>query len=170
RLMHPAIPKKNLGDVVQQVGVVRVLSTQPSGAVAVIERCMDSVEIGDHLERFIEPANIPSHLRTDITEPLKVAPDAGVVVYTRDSRYLTGSGDMILIDRGSNSGLKVGDVLLAARARSFSVGSDNQKHPPTETTTYYLGQALVVRTDAQSATCRVLRSIEELKRGDTITQ
>ncbi|MDR3683721.1 MAG: LysM peptidoglycan-binding domain-containing protein, partial [Geothrix sp.] len=47
RLMHPAIPKKNLGDVVQQVGVVRVLSTQPSGAVAVIERCMDSVEIGD---------------------------------------------------------------------------------------------------------------------------
>ncbi len=170
RLMHPTIAKKKLGDVVQQVGVVRVLSTQPNGSVAVIERCLDSVEVGDHLEKFVEPANIPSQLRTDITEPVKIASDAGMVVYTRDSKYLTSGGDMIIIDKGANDGLKVGDVLLAARARSFSVGSDNQKKPPMESTSYYLGQALVVRTDSQTATCRVLRSVEELQSGDTVTR
>jgi len=170
KLMHPTIAKKNLGDVVQQTGVVRVTSAQPNGSVAVIERSLDSVQVGDHLEKFVEPANIPSQLRTDITEPVKIASDAGMVVYTRDSRYLTAGGDMIIIDKGSNDGLKVGDVLLAARVRSFSTGFDNQKKPPMESTTYYLGQALVVRADAQTATCRVLRSVEELQSGDTLTR
>jgi LysM domain len=170
RLTHPTIAKKKLGDVIQQVGVVRVVTAQPDGAVAVIERCLDSVEVGDHLERFVEPANIPAKLRTDLTEPIKIAADAGVVVYARDAKVNSAGGDMVIIDKGANDGLKVGDVLLAARIRSFSVGSDKQKRPPTESTTYYLGQALVVRTDAQTATCRVLRSTEELGLGDAITR
>ncbi len=170
RLTHPTIAKKKLGDVIQQVGVVRVITAQSNGSVAVIERCLDSVEVGDHLEKFVEPANIPTQLRTDLTEPVKVAADAGVVVYARDAKISSSGGDLIIIDKGSNDGLKVGDVLLATRVRSFPVGSDGQKKPPTESTTYYLGQVLVVRTDLQSATCRVLRSVEELQRGDTVTR
>ena len=76
---------------------------------------------------------------------------------------------MIIVDKGANDGLKVGAVLLVVRTKTFPVGSDKEKHPPTETTTYYLGQALVVRADAQTATCRVLRSVEEIKSGDTVT-
>lgn len=170
RLVHPTIAKKKLGDVIQQVGVVRVVTAQPDGSVAVIERCLDSVEVGDHLVRFVEPANIPTKLRTDLAEPVKVAADAGVVVYSRDAKVSSAGGDMIIIDKGANDGLKVGDVLLAARVRIFPVGSDNQRKPPTESTTYYLGQALVVRADSQSATCRVLRSVEELRAGDTVTR
>jgi hypothetical protein len=91
------------------------------------------------------------------------------VVYTRDDKQASAGGDMIIIDRGTNDGLKVGDVLLAVRVKVFSVGSDGEKKPPTATTTYYLGQALVVRADAQTASCRVLRTVEELHNGDTIT-
>jgi hypothetical protein len=169
RLEHPFV-KKNLGDVLQQVGVVRVITALPNGSVALIERCLDSVEVGDHLVRFIEPANMPIKLRKDLAEPVKVAPDAGVVVYARDAKVNSGGGDMIVIDKGANDGLKVGDVLLAARVRSFPVGPDDQKHSATESTTYYLGQALVVRADPQTATCRVLRSVEELSLGDTVTR
>jgi hypothetical protein len=169
KVMHPTIPKKKLGDVVQQVGVVRVITAQSKGSVAVIERCLDTVEIGDHLVKFTEPANIPLQLRTDTAEPVKVAANAGVVVYTRDAKLHSAGGDMIIIDKGANDGLKVGDVLLGVRIRTFPVGSDGEKKPLTETTTYYLGQALVVRTDAQTATCRVLRSVEELRGGDTVT-
>ncbi len=170
RLMHPTIARKNLGDVIQQVGVVRVVTAQPDGSVAVIERCLDSVEVGDHLVKFVEPANIPARLRTDLSEPVKVAADAGVLVYSKDDKLSSSGGDMIIIDKGANDGLKVGDVLLAARVRYFPVGSDEQRKPPTESTTYYLGQALVVRTDPQTATCRVLRSTEELISGDTLTR
>jgi hypothetical protein len=169
KVMHPTLPKKKLGDVVQQVGVVRVITAQSKGSVAVIERCLDTVEIGDHLVKFTEPANIPLQLRTDTAEPVKVAANAGVVVYTRDAKLNSAGGDMIIIDKGANDGLKVGDVLLGVRVKTFPVGSDGEKKPPTETTTYYLGQALVVRTDAQTATCRVLRSVEEFRGGDTVT-
>lgn len=169
KLMHPIIAKKKLGDVIQQVGVVRVITTHGKGSVAVIERCLDSVEVGDHLVRFIEPANIPLQLRTDTVDPIKVTANAAVVVYTRDAKQHSAGGDMILIDRGANDGLKVGETLLAVRVRSFPVGPEGAKKPAKETTTHYLGQVLVVRTDAHTATGRVLRSNEELHLGDTVT-
>jgi hypothetical protein len=169
QVMHPTLAKKKLGDIVQQIGVVRVITAQAKGSVAVIERSLDAVEVGDHLVRFTEPANIPSQLRTDISEPVKVAANAAVVVYARDAKLHSAGGDMIIIDKGSNDGLKIGEVLLVARSRTFPVGSGTEKHPPTETTTYYLGQALVVRTDAQTASCRLLRSVEEIRSGDLVT-
>ncbi|NWJ40325.1 MAG: LysM peptidoglycan-binding domain-containing protein [Geothrix sp.] len=169
KLMHPTLPKKNLGDVIKQVGVVRVITAQSKGSVAVIERSLDTVEIGDRLVKFVEPANIPLQLRTDTGEPVKTAPNAGVVVYSRDDKLHSAGGDMIIIDKGANDGLKVGDVLLAVRVRTFPVGSGTEKKPPTETTTHYLGQVLVVRADAQTVTCRVLRSTEEILTADTIT-
>jgi len=170
KLTHPFGAKKRMGDVVQQVGVVRVTSTQAKGSVALIERSMDVVQVGDHLVRFTEPVNIPLQLRTDTAEPLTVAAGSGLVAYVRDGKLHSAGGDMIIIDKGASDGLKVGDLLLAVRARSFPVGSEGDKKPGTETTTYYLGQVLVVRADAQTATCRVVRSIEELRIGDTITR
>ncbi|MFN7957066.1 MAG: LysM peptidoglycan-binding domain-containing protein [Holophagaceae bacterium] len=169
KLAHPTVAKKNLGDVIKQVGVVRVVTAQSKGSVAIIERCMDSVEVGDHLVKFVEPANIPLQLRTDTGEPVKLASTPGVVAYARDAKMHTAGGDMIIVAKGANDGLKVGDVLLAVRVKTFPVGSDSEKHGPTETTTHYLGQVLVVRTDAQTVTCRVLRSNEEILTGDTVT-
>ena len=170
KLAHPLLAKKKLGDVVQQCGVVRVITAQAKGSVAVIERCLEAVEAGDRLVRFTEPANLPMQARTDIADPVKIAPDAGVVVYIRDSKLNSATGDMIIIDKGASSGLKVGDVLLALRIRTFPVGSGKEKKPPTETVDHYLGQVLVVRADAGSATCRVLRTVEELRNGDTVTR
>jgi LysM domain len=169
KVQHPAT-KRQMGDVVQQVGVIRVVTPQVKGSVAVIERCMDSVEVGDHLVRFTEPANLPLNLRTDTTDPVKVAPNSPVVVFARDTRQNTSLGDMVIVDKGSNDGLKVGDVLLAVRVKTFSVGPDGDKKPAMETTTHYIGQALVVRTEAQTATCRLLRSSEEILPGDTLTR
>jgi len=169
KVMHPTLAKKKLGDVVQQTGVVRVIATHSKGSVAVIERCLDTVEVGDHLVRFTEPANIPLKLRSDSTDPIKVAPNAGLVVYTRDAKQHSAGGDMIIIDRGANDGLKVGDTLLAVRTRHFPVGPEGAKKPTQETTTHYIGQVLVVRAEAHTATCRVVRSTEEFQNGDTVT-
>lgn len=169
KLPHPSLAKKFLGDVLQQVGVVRVTTVQPKGSVAVIERCLESTEAGDHLVRFTEPANMPIQLRTDTAEPIKVTAPSQVV-YIRDGKQHSASGDLVIIDMGTNGGLKVGDVLLSLRLRTFPVGSDGDKKPPTESTNHYLGQALVVHVSASAATCRVLRSIEEVRIGDTFTK
>ena len=168
KVQHPTT-KHKFGDVVQQVGVIRVVTPQAKGSVATIERCLDGVEVGDHLVRFTEPANLPLQLRTDITDPVKVAPNSPVVVYARDDHQHTANGDLVIVDKGTNDGLKVGDVLLAVRTKTFPVGPDGDRKSATETTTHYIGQALVVRTDAQTATCRLLRTTEEILLGDTLT-
>jgi len=169
RKVHHPITKHKLGDVVQQVGVIRVVTPQSKGSVAIIERCLDGVEVGDHLVRFTEPANLPLQLRTDTTDPVKVAPSSAAVVFARDAHQHTAIGDMVIVDKGTNDGLKVGDVLLAVRIKTFPVGPDGDRKSATETTTHYVGQALVIRTDSQTATCRLLRTTEEIRIGDTLT-
>ena len=169
-LPHPRDAKKKLGDVIQQTGVIRVVTVQAKSAVAVIERTLDTVEVGNRLVRFIEPANLPVKLRTDVADPIQVAPDAAVIIFARDNKQNTSGGDIIIIDRGAQDGLKVGDVLLAARTRTFALNPADEKRSASDTTTHYLGQALVVRTEGRSATCRVLRTIQELHVGDSLTR
>ncbi|OIQ69951.1 hypothetical protein GALL_484410 [mine drainage metagenome] len=160
-----------MGDVLQQVGVVRVTSTMDKGAVGIIERCMDSVEVGNHLVRFTEPATMPLHLRTDITDPVQMQPDPAMVAYARDARIDTSSGDMLIMDRGSSTGLKVGDVLLAVRTKSFPGATTGPKQKQAkETVHHYLGQILIVRVEPTNATGRVLRSQEEIRMGDLATR
>ncbi len=171
KLRSPRGGKQPLGDVIQQIGVVRVVTPMAKGSVAIIERCMDPVQVGDHLVRFTEPANIPLQLRKDTSDPVKIAADPAMVIFGRDARIDTASGDQIIIDRGSNSGLKVGDVLLAVRSKTFPVGEETKKKDQaTETTTHFLGQAMVIRVEPGSSTCRVLRSEEEIRMGDLVTR
>lgn len=171
KLPTPRGGKKPMGDVIQQIGVIRVVTPMAKGSVAIIERCMDSVEVGNHLVRFTEPANIPLQLRTDTTDPVKMDADPAMIVFARDARQDTSTGDQVIIDRGSNSGLKVGDVLLAARSKTFPVGeATRKKDRATETTTHFLGQVMVVRVEPSNATCRVLRSEEEIRLGDLVTR
>jgi len=170
KLAAPSGPKKNLGDVLQQIGVIRVTMVQGKGSVAVIERCLDTAEIGDRLVRFTEPANLPLTLRSDTGEPVKIAAEAAKVVYIRDGKRHSAGGDLVIIDKGTTEGLKVGDVLLATRVRVFAVGATTERKPTTEAVANYLGQALVVRADAQTATCRILRSNEEILIGDILTR
>jgi hypothetical protein len=171
RLANPRGGRKPMGDVLQQVGVVRVTSTMDKGAVGIIERCMDSVEVGNHLVRFTEPATMPLHLRTDITDPVQMQSDPAMVAYARDARIDTSSGDMLILDRGSNNGLKVGDVLLAVRTKSFPGATTGPKQKQAEETVHhYLGQILIVRVEPTNATGRVLRSQEEIRMGDLATR
>ncbi|HJW33410.1 MAG TPA: LysM peptidoglycan-binding domain-containing protein [Holophagaceae bacterium] len=161
--------KKPMGDVIQQIGVVRVTVAHEKGSVAVIERAMDGLAVGYRLVRFEEPANMVLQLRTDTQDPVKLDPTgAATVIYTRDNHEQAGAGELILIDKGERDGLKVGDVLLSVRIRDFAVGSG--KKSETQRTTHYVGQVMVVRVGERSATCRVLRTSEELRLGDSVTR
>ncbi|HEU4950341.1 MAG TPA: FlgT C-terminal domain-containing protein, partial [Holophagaceae bacterium] len=167
KLKHPET-KKLLGDVLQQVGILRVDHTTPDGAVATIERSMDVIQVGDHLTRFTEPSDMKLDLRKDTDEPVKMQDPVAEVVYTRDAQKLNGFSDQVIIDRGSNDGFKVGDILLLGRTATWPVGDGKDKKAQTSFV-HYLGQAIVVRVEAGTATCRVLRSQEEVLVGDKLT-
>jgi hypothetical protein len=173
KLMHPdlKITKKPLGDVVQQIGILRVTTVNPAGSIAVIERCMDAVETGFHAAPFAEPANIIAKPRKDVTGPIPIQEPAARILYAREGRVHTANGEMIIIDQGAKHGIKVGDVLLAARLRVWPANeAQKAKAQITEKTTYYVGQVMVVRVDETSSSCRILRAKEEMHAGDIVTR
>jgi hypothetical protein len=172
QLFHPSDYQHRhpLGDVVQQVGVLRVTVVLPKGSVAILERCMDGVRIGDHVAPFIEPANIPIKLRTDLTEPMPIR-DLGMVIYARDNHGLTAQGELVIIDKGSADGLQVGDMMIGLRKRTFPVTmTRNPNDAVIEKTNYVLGQLLVVKTGETTSTCRIARASEEIVIGDLVTR
>ena len=173
KLRHPdpKIQRKPMGDVVQQIGVLRVTTVNPAGSIAVIERSMDAVEVGFHAAPFVEPANMVAALRADVTGPIPLQEPTARILYARENHEHTATGEMIIIDRGTRDGLKVGDVLLAARQRTWPANEARKnKDRVTEQTTYYLGQVMVVRADPASASCRILRATEEMRPGDILTR
>lgn len=172
RLFHPSDleHRRPLGDVVQQIGILRVTTVLPKGSVAILERCMDGVRIGDHVAPFTEPANIPLKLRTDITEPMPIK-DLGIVIYARDNHGITAQGELVIIDKGSANGLQVGGMMIALREKTFPVTeARNARDVVMGKTNYVLGQMLVVKVGETSSTCRIVRSTEEIIIGDIVTR
>lgn len=174
-LKHPDRSRKEtMGDVVQQVGVVRITQVTANGSVAVIEKSMDSIEVGYQAAPFKEPANLVANLRADVTGPVPIQEPTATVVYARDDHEHTANGEMLIIDRGAKDGLKVGDVLLCARRQSWDAGSgegsQKKENRVESSTTFYVGQVMVVRTEESSATVRILRATEEMRVGDLLTR
>jgi len=174
KLKHPdsRLGLKSLGDVIKHAAVLRILAIHPKNAEAVIEDALDGVEIGDHAAAYMEPVLIHSKdalLKKETLEPITINTSAKIIHGGNDAKYFS-VGSMVLIDKGSNAGFKNGDVLVALRKKAMegerlfsqSSGSNHQ-------TDRYLGQMLVVRTDANSSTCLILFSKSEITIGDIVT-
>ncbi|HJW44417.1 MAG TPA: LysM peptidoglycan-binding domain-containing protein [Geothrix sp.] len=168
KIKHP-VNGRAMGDVLMQCGIVRVTNVLPKGAVGTLERALDGVELGDHLLKFTEPANQNLELRKDVEDPVAVKDPTATIVWAREHREASGYGEMMLVDRGSNDGLKVGDMLVVYLTKQWPVGSD-PKGKDKESFTHYLGQALVVNTGDTSATIRVVRTLEEIYPGNMLTK
>lgn len=172
KLYHPSDKKqsKNLGDVIKQTGVARITQLDDKSAVAVIEKSADSIQVGDRLARFSEPENMAMKLRTDVREPVSIKTPEARIIFLGDNHSLSGSGEMVIIDQGSNDGRKVGEVLLSVRERVWPLGTGKQTAAPMGKTNYLIAQLLVVKTTETSATCRILRASQEVTIGDLVTR
>ncbi|MBP1628320.1 MAG: Peptidoglycan-binding lysin domain protein [Holophagaceae bacterium] len=170
KLSHPDDRRgwHSIGDVIQQCGVARIIKVNPKGSIALIERSMDGIEVGDHLAEYSEPASIPLNLRKDISEPIPLGKALAKVIYSRENHESFSGGDMVIIDKGSKDGLAMGNVLLAIREVAWDVKAGGKES--TEKTNRYLGQLMVVREGEAFSTCRVLRSVEEMHVGDLVTR
>ncbi len=170
KIYHPMDKRKNkpLGDVVKQIAVARVTQVQPSAAVVVVEKSADSIHRGDMLVPFSEPANILTKLRPDPKGPIAIEAPEARVVFIGDNQVHSGSGTMVIIDKGEQDGMKVGEVLLSARPRVWPIGSPKAK--TSASTNYLIAQMMVVKTGSGASTCRILRAYEEVMAGDLVTR
>jgi hypothetical protein len=171
KLLHPddARGMKPLGDVIRHTAKLRVLSVHPKHSEAVIEDSIDGVEIGDHAATYVEPTLILAKnapLRRDTLEPVVLNATAKIIYALNGAEYLS-NGSLTIIDKGSSSGFRVGDVLLCVRAKGLVNDQVTRKSPMTN---MYLGQLLVVRADERYSTCLVISTKIEMNPGDTVTK
>ena len=164
--------RRPMGDVLQQQGIIRVTKIYPDTSVAVIEHSLDGIYEPAYAIPYPEPATLVADLRKEPAGPVDLKEPLGKIIYLREDRPVAAMGDMVLIDQGTRQGLKVGDVLLTARRRPMEAPALASAPSKTAShmTNYYIGQMVVVRTEEGTATCRILRTKEELIVGDLVTR
>jgi len=159
--------RKALGDILQQSGILRITQTYPRESVALIEKSMDSILVGSFAATFTEPVNLIANPRTDIADPVDVKAGAGKIIFIHEDKFMAGAGEMVIVDKGSSAGLKVGDDLIVARRQQLD---PTRKATAKDIVNTFVGQVVVVRTEEKSSTCRILRAKIEVQVGDFITQ
>ncbi len=183
---HP-IFDENVGEGVKMVGRLKVIALQEATATAQITMACDSVEVGMKLVPFQE---MPIPLTTPVAfRRYGVQLDtstAGYIVEVNPDRDNLGSGDVVNIDLGAESGVRPGDVLTIFRewggavdfssTESYIAGQQQRAETkrakgnmdPTEFAQVILGQLVVLRTQEHTATGKIITSAREIALGDRV--
>ena len=98
QMQPPELDKLNLGLTgIRTLGVVRIVEVDADlSSAEVLEMCEGFVD-GDYLEPFEAPrvpAAVPGDSPSDYTDP-------GIVLFGDPGRRIAGSGDLVLVNRGS---------------------------------------------------------------------
>jgi len=116
RFVHPAADNVKTTSV-HTAGWVRIVDATADSAIAEIVRACDAIEEGDYLEAFVKP-EIP--VTTKEGEPDFANP--GHVMLGDDRRQMAAQGDLMVLDRGSDHGLRAGQRLTIFRATGGGTG------------------------------------------------
>jgi hypothetical protein len=121
KLRFPTFERRGelLGMYTQEVGFVRVVAVQEKSATIQVTEACSEIRLGDALVKFEKP-QIP-----DIRPFVPLSPFAalngkptGQIVFARNERENLSSSDVVAIDLGQKSGVKVGDYLTIYREQN----------------------------------------------------
>jgi hypothetical protein len=137
---------------VHTAGWVRLVEVLPESAIATITHACDAMEMGDYLEPFEMPVVPPQATagEPDFSNP-------GRVVLGDDRRQTAAPGDMVVLDRGSDHGVRPGQRLTFFR-RTFSKGGPNLK----------IGQGTAMSVSPDTTIVRVDTSTSAVFVGDFV--
>jgi hypothetical protein len=133
-------------------GWVTIVETQSNVSVATIKEACDGVQEGDYLEPLVlpEPGAAVAAGVPDFARP-------GRVLLGDDRRQLGATGSMMVLDRGTDHGVRAGQRLTIFRDTVDGTG-------PVIT----IGDAIVVSTQAESSLMKIQHSREAIQVGDKV--
>jgi hypothetical protein len=150
-------------------GWVRIVEAQPDTSVATVTHSCDGVLYGDYLEPFADPVPPPDANVTG--EPDYAHP--GRIALGDEKRQTGAPGDVMVIDRGSDDGLRAGQVVTIYRetvAEREGVMNYGRYGPVLEGRgpSLRIGTARVVSVRPQTALVRIESSREAVYIGDYV--
>lgn len=143
---HP-VTKKKLGHLIELIGIVETIGLENGETKAKIIKSYSEVRTGDLLDTYydVEPV---------MEEDAPRKPDiTGIVIATRLMKTINGNMDIIFIDKGSNNGLEIGDVL-----KTLSIEKSNK----SRTT----GVIQIISLKGSTATAIIRKSESVISIGD----
>ena len=133
-------------------GTVQVIETQADSAIATVTFGCDAIMEGDYLERFQRPMPPAS--------PLGTVPDyahPGRLILFAERRQIAGEGSFMVLDRGSDHGVRPGQQLTIYRPTIGGAG-------PVAT----IATATVYTVEPESSLVRIDKSIDSVYVGDLV--
>lgn len=103
---------------IHTAGWIRIVDAQSDSAIATVTRLCDGIQEGDYLEPFEKP--VLSATSATVGEPDFANP--GHLVMGDERRQMAAQGDLMVLDRGSDHGLRGGQRLTIFRPTAGGTG------------------------------------------------
>ena len=137
---------------IHTAGWVTITDAQADSSVAIVSEACDGISIDDFLEPFVLPA---AAVEITTGEPDYARP--AHVILADERRQLGTTGSLMVIDRGSDHGLRPGQRLTLFR---FSVDGRG--------TMMKIGDAVVASTQHETSVMRIGATTGEVQLGDLV--
>jgi hypothetical protein len=138
---------------IHTVGWVRIVDVEPDLAIATITDACDGMLEGDYLEPYVRPL-VPT------VSVIRGDPDysnPGHVVLGDDRRQMGGGNALMVIDRGSDHGLRTGQRMTLFR---YTVGTSGP--------IYRIGEATIALVSPETSLIRIETARDAVYVGDLI--
>jgi LysM domain len=158
KIQHP-INGKILGTRVDTMGWVRVVLVSEKSATAIVEQACLEMLADDYL-RPLEKVRVPLVARR--TPPDRMTPPSGkatgYVVDSQGPALMTGTGNLVSIDLGSQDGIAPGNLMTVFRII----------YPDVPTSRAVIGELAVLTVSERTALAQVTYSSDAIFIGDRI--
>ena len=145
-------PRASLG--LKTAGWIRIVATQRLAAVATVVHACAGFQLGDHLDPFEVPPLVPP--LGPSSDP-GTAMDSATVLFGTDGASIIATSEFLVIDRGTNQGMRLGQRLTIFREGAGPTG------PVTE-----IAEVAIVLLSPDWATVQVLRMRDIIYAGDLV--
>lgn len=138
---------------IHTAGWVRIEDAQADNAIATVIKACDAIEEGDYLELFTRP-QVPA------TPAAAGEPDfgnPGHLVLGDERRQMGAAGDLMVVDRGSDHGLRIGQHLTIFRTTGGGSGPIAR-----------IAEATVMVVSSETSTIRIDKTSDAVNVGDLV--
>jgi hypothetical protein len=137
---------------IHTAGWVKIVEASPDAAIATITRACDAIQQGDYLEPFALPSVPPPMASGD---PDYAHP--GRVILGDDRRQMGTQNDLMVLDRGSDHGLHVGQRLTIFRPTAGGAGPVAR-----------IGEAIALTVKPETTVIRIQKTSDPIYVGDFV--
>jgi hypothetical protein len=151
KFAHPGSDKlKNYS--IHTAGWIHIEEAQNDTSIASIVKACDGIMEGDYLEPYVKPAVPPEALggEPDYADP-------GHLVLGDDRRQMGGNGDLMVVDRGSDHGIKAGQRFTIFRPTGGGSGPIAK-----------IGEAIAMVVKPDTTVVRIDKVIDAVVVGDLV--